>query len=1416
MTTDALHGQTQAIKHRRASTTARHRLLAACALFMLLFIISVPSTAFAWPLESEWISLTKATNALFDPTGDSQGGNNDSRDIVGSTGPVAGACTAASCPTAYLFNDGTYIYFRLRLNADPRQGGGLSPFGWGLLIDTNGVLTDYEWLIMVNGINNPDQIEIDRNVIQGAIDSPSDKAEVVGWSETAVDNLNYRVTVADSTFLSNPDYFLDFRFPYTTFRSVTGLTDSSPVRLFVGTSNNAQVLTADLGDPSNACTLNTNNCTISGGISDTVLPLGTQPATGSVLFVSDLTGTGDSTSAYQGQTLYLKVTDADRNTSSATSQTLNVTVTNQSGDSETVTLTETGASTGIFTGSLATTGGMTVIGNGTLQVAPIETVTVVYVDAIDANLKTNQTRIDTLAILPSADLGVTMTASSTAPGEGEIVDFTLTVWNYGPNTAAGIQITDLLPAGVTYESDSGAGFYNRNTGIWETPSLVSGASSTLVISVRVQNGTSGTTIANIASITASALPDPLSGNNTASRSITVGGADLSVMKAVSNAAPSTGGSITYSIAVRNSGTNNASGVQVTDLLPAGVSYTSHAATQGTYTAGSGIWAIGGLSTGSTSTLTITASVTAATGDTVTNTAAVTASDQGDGNTANNTASTLILVGGADLAVGITVSNASPNEGNTISYQVVVANNGPGSPSGIQVTDLLPAGLTFVSALASVGTYASGTWTIGALATSATLTINATVNAGTNGQTITNTAAVTASSVGDPVAFNNSAKATLTVQRADVAISKLVSTASPTLGASIFYTVVARNNGPNAVTSLQVTDLLPVLVTFASYTVSPPGSIYTPATGLWSVGTLASGATATLRINATVSNNNKDALATVINTATKTGSDQADPVTANDASSATFTIQGCDLAVAKTVSTNTPAQGSTVAYTISIRNNGPFTSDKNVTVYDVLPQGLNYVSAATTAGSYNSSSGIWDLGNTTLASGATHTLTITATVTGPTGSVLTNAANNPALYDIDLSNNLATVPVYVGGTDISVTKSASDPSPNVGGTVTYTVAVHNNGPNDALNLVVADLLASGLTYTSSAAGQGIYDSGTGLWSVGTLATGATTTLSISAIVNAGTGGSSIVNTAFLQSMTARDTNSSNDTASAVITVQAADLYATKTASNLTPNELDPIVYSVTITNNGPSDASNVVVRDLLASGLTYSSHVVSQGTYSAATGVWNVGAISKSASKTLQVTVKPNIGTGGTNIPNTAAVTAADQADADGTNNSATITITPVGVPIPNIVMLKTAQVVSDPVNNASNPKAIPGAVMLYSATMTNTGNGRADAVVFTDPLSPNTSLFVGDMGGAGTGPVLFTDGAVTSGLSYVYSGLGSGVDSISFSNNGGAAFAYTPVPDANGFDSAVTHFRITFGGSFDPAAGASQPSLTLQFKVRVK
>jgi uncharacterized repeat protein (TIGR01451 family) len=155
--------------------------------------------------------------------------------------------------------------------------------------------------------------------------------------------------------------------------------------------------------------------------------------------------------------------------------------------------------------------------------------------------------------------------------------------------------------------------------------------------------------------------------------------------------------------------------------------------------------------------------------------------------------------------------------------------------------------------------------------------------------------------------------------------------------------------------------------------------------------------------------------------------------------------------------------------------------------------------------------------------------------------------------------------------------------------------------------------------------------------------------------------------------------------------------------------------------------------------------------------------------------------------------------------------------LPNLVVVKSVQAYSDPVNGTSSPKAIPGSFMLYTILATNAGRGAvdSDSTVITDPIPSNTELYVGDLGG-GCGPVTFTNGPTPTGLSCSFVSLGSAADGISFSNDGGSTFTYTPAADANQCDAAITHLRISLGGVFSASDGANNPSFDVKFRVRVK
>jgi uncharacterized repeat protein (TIGR01451 family)/MYXO-CTERM domain-containing protein len=118
--------------------------------------------------------------------------------------------------------------------------------------------------------------------------------------------------------------------------------------------------------------------------------------------------------------------------------------------------------------------------------------------------------------------------------------------------------------------------------------------------------------------------------------IVAASADIRVTKTVSDATPAVGTNVTFTVSARNLGPNNATGVQLRDLLPAGVTFVSATPSRGTYNAGTGIWNIGNLALGVTVTLQIT--VTVNTTNRVTNTAVRIAGTPADFDPANNSAS----------------------------------------------------------------------------------------------------------------------------------------------------------------------------------------------------------------------------------------------------------------------------------------------------------------------------------------------------------------------------------------------------------------------------------------------------------------------------------------------------------------------------------------------------------------------------------------------------------------------------------------------------------------------------------------------------------------------------------------------------------------------------------------------------------
>jgi len=710
---------------------------------------------------------------------------------------------------------------------------------------------------------------------------------------------------------------------------------------------------------------------------------------------------------------------------------------------------------------------------------------------------------------------------------------------------------------------------------------------------------------------------------------------------------------------------------------------------------------------------------------------------GQSNNYKTTGSATFAINSADLAVVKTVSNATPNVGDTITFTVTVTNNGPSVANSVQITDQFPVSpeLTFLSATASQGSYnsGSGVWNVGTVGVGAaskkTLTITARVNkpttVGALPATVTNTATVTGVEELDPNPGNNTGTATETPKYADLGVKKTSSNVSPNVGEVITYTVSLFNLGTAAATNVQVTDALPANVQFVSATAAG-GTVFTKTAtgGVWNVPSIAPGQTLllTLRVKALTA-------VTGFNTVTITKSDVYDPNSKNDTAKTPTNPTEADLYLTKTVDNARPNVEENVTFTITVQNLGP-SAAADVEVADILPSGLEYVSSTPSLGTYDPGTGVWDV-TTSLpafpATGSTQTLQVTAKVknpvTGPATAQKNTATATTTTTDPDRDNDTDDVTVTPKQADVAITKTVSNPTPKVGDVITFTLTVANYGPDTATNVVANDVLPAGLTFVSATASQGSYTSGSGIWNVGTVASSVFPTLTIRARVDGPSPGTippMVTNRADV-SATEYDPDQTNNRDAADETPQYADLAVQKDVDNATPNVGDVVAFTITLDNLGADPAGNVSVLDQLPSGLQFVSAVPSQGTYSATTGVWTVGTVDALDTQTLVILAKvlaPAAGGIPTTQTNTASVRTSDQYDPDLSNNSDSASETP-----------RYADLDVDKVVSNDKPKL--GETVTFTITLANNGINDATGVTIADKL-PTGLSFVSATPAAGT------------------------------------------------------------------------------------
>ena len=686
------------------------------------------------------------------------------------------------------------------------------------------------------------------------------------------------------------------------------------------------------------------------------------------------------------------------------------------------------------------------------------------------------------------------------PNFGDNVTYTVTVTNNGIVDAKQVVVVDHLDKGLKYVSSSNNGVYDE-------------ASHTVTWVVDIAAGSSlDLTVTAVADEYGVLTNDVTVGDKRASVDVTV--PEIIPTKDVNNTAPNFGDKVEYTITLNNNGVVDAKQVVVVDTLDEGLTFVS--------ASDNGVW--------NPFKRTVTWTVDLAKGESKVFTVIATVSAYGNiPNTVSvGDKSSSVNIAVPEIIPGKTVDVENPNFGDTVTYTVVVTNNGVVDAKQVVVRDILDKGLKFVKA--------TGEYTFDEDSRTVTWIVDL---AKGESQTFYVTAVAEAYGVltNDVTVGDNTASADVVVP--EINPDKTANITNPNFGDKVDYTVTVTNDGIGDANNVVIVDRLGEGLTFVS---ASDNGVWDPVkrTVTWIVD-LAKGESKVFSVIATVSG-----YGNVTNYL----------VVGNKTAGVNVTVP--EIIPDKTANISNPNFGDNVTYTVTVTNDG-IGDAKDVVVRDVLGEGLKFVSAT---GEYT-----WDEDSRTvtwivdLAKGESRTFYVNATVSG-----YGNVTNSLIVGNKTISVNV-TVP------EIIPDKTVGIENPNFGDNVTYTVTVTNDGIGGANNVVVRDILGEGLTFVD-ATGNYTFDkdSRTVTWIVD-LAKGESRTFYVNAIVS---GYGNVTNYLVVGNKTAG------------VNVTVPEIIPDKTANISNPNFGDNVTYTVTVTNDGIGDAKDVVVRDVLGEGLKFVS------------------------------------------------------------------------------------------------------------------------------------------------------------------------------------------------------------------------------------
>ena len=914
----------------------------------------------------------------------------------------------------------------------------------------------------------------------------------------------------------------------------------------------------------------------------------------------------------------------------------------------------------------------------------------------DSNISNNNDS-ETIKITPLVDLAITKVVDNANPLFDSIITYTITVVNNGPDASTDVVVKDIWPAnGLKFITSTGT--YNPATGIWNVGELGSNEIATLTITAKT---TAVGKFENKVSVNGTGYDSNLSNNN-ASVNITVPDCViLNITKVATGGIVSeepnkeviAGEKITYTVIVSNYGPSVATNVYLTDLFNADELLNMEYNSNGNWVKYNNGIALGDIDVNEAVMILFRATVNHSTRGLINNTVKIT-TDIKDARGNFEANETVKAIDNSTLVINKTSNVDAINPGDLFNYTIVITAEGSSDSLGVILTDKLDQSLLDAqNAVFYVnGNYVgkwNGSYNIGTLKTGNSVTVTIEVKAlNSANKDIFNKAIVE-----NEEGFINESNKTVHVNTVDLAINKTSDKVTYKYLDNVIYTIVVTNHGSDDSFNVTVRDMLPNTLRF----ISASGN-YDPVTGIWFIGHLAKGQSATLTITA-------QAIfpGIITNDANVTGSGYDVNLT-NNHDNITITVPDCVILNVNKVAIGgvinitggikNVVAGEEVIYQVLVSNHGPSTA-VNVVLTD------NYQTKDLTVVAYSLDNITWipytkganiNLGDMT--SGSSILVYFKAMVNASTRGIVHNVVN--ITTDTDDVRGIFSAEEHVNvmaNSTLKVDKTAEIKELNPGDTIHYIITVTAGGSSDSLNIVLKDILDSTLldvnsaTYAVDGVNKGVW---TGSLSLGKIATGNSVTVDIWAKVL-----SSADRDVFNLVNVTSDEHPEGNTSNTTVHVRIVDLAVDKLVNNSVPKYLDMIEYTIVVVNNGPDKSFNVTVGDLLPDGVKFIS---SNGQYNPDTGVWFVGDLDANESATLKIVVQViKVG----NITNNVNVTGTGH-DTNLTNNNDSVSVS-----VPDCVILDISKV-------ANSTVIVAGENVGYTVVINNYGPSVASDVVLKD------------------------------------------------------------------------------------------------------